>query len=42
MRNWLIHAYHDVDDDVVWNATTRAAPELATQIRAVLVEDTTP
>jgi uncharacterized protein with HEPN domain len=42
MRNWLIHAYHDVDDDVVWNAATRAAPELATQIRAVLDEDQSP
>lgn len=42
MRNWLIHVYHDIDHEVVWNAATRAAPELADHIRTILLEDSTP
>jgi uncharacterized protein with HEPN domain len=42
MRNWIIHAYHDIDHEIVWNAATRAAPELADYIRAVLTEGSLP
>lgn len=42
MRNWVIHAYHDIDHEVVWNAATRAAPELADHIRAIFAEDPLP
>jgi uncharacterized protein with HEPN domain len=38
MRNRLIHAYFDVDLDILWNTVTQALPPLAEQIRAGLEE----
>ena len=36
MRNRLIHAYFDVDLDILWNTVTRALPSLGAQIDAAL------
>jgi len=36
MRNRLIHAYFDVDLDIVWTTATRDVPLLLGQIRAVI------
>lgn len=36
MRNKVIHAYFDVDFDIVWSTVQRDLPELAGQVRAVL------
>jgi uncharacterized protein with HEPN domain len=36
MRNRLIHAYYDVDLDILWNTVSQALPPLGTQIEAVL------
>jgi uncharacterized protein with HEPN domain len=33
MRNRLIHAYFEVDLDILWNTVTHALPPLAEQIR---------
>lgn len=38
MRNRLIHAYFDVDLDILWNTVTRALPPLGEQIQAALGE----
>jgi uncharacterized protein with HEPN domain len=35
MRNRLVHAYFDVDLDIVWNTITTAIPQLITQIIAI-------
>ncbi len=37
MRNRLVHAYFDVDADVLWNTLTQALPQLQAQLRQVLV-----
>ena len=36
MRNHLIHAYFDVDLDILWNTVTQALPPLGDQIHAAL------
>jgi len=36
MRNRLIHAYFDVDLDILWNTVTQALPPLGEQIQAAL------
>jgi uncharacterized protein with HEPN domain len=36
MRNRLIHAYFDVDVDIVWSTVTQALPPLLDQVRAIL------
>jgi uncharacterized protein with HEPN domain len=36
MRNRLIHAYFDVDHDILWNTITEALPALEQQIEALL------
>lgn len=36
MRNRLIHAYFDVDLDILWNTVTEALPPLGQQIGAAL------
>jgi uncharacterized protein with HEPN domain len=38
MRNRLIHAYFDVDNDVVWKAATEELPALLPKLRAVVDE----
>ncbi len=39
MRNRLVHAYFDVDRNIVWTTATRDAPELLDQIRNLLDQD---
>jgi uncharacterized protein with HEPN domain len=36
MRNRLIHAYFDIDHDVLWKAATEEIPTLSTALRAIL------
>jgi uncharacterized protein with HEPN domain len=38
MRNRLIHAYFDVDNDVVWKTVSEELPELLTKLRALVRE----
>ena len=39
MRNRLIHAYFDIDRDVVWKTAVEEIPPLASLLRAVAPED---
>ena len=39
MRNRLIHAYFDIDHDVLWKATTEEIPTLLTALREILPSD---
>jgi uncharacterized protein with HEPN domain len=36
MRNRMIHAYFDVDKDIVWNAVADEMPKLLTDLQAAL------
>jgi uncharacterized protein with HEPN domain len=36
MRNRLIHAYFDIDHDVLWKAATEEIPTLSAALRAIL------
>lgn len=36
MRNRLVHAYFDVDRDILWNTATEALPALLADLRAGL------
>ena len=38
MRNRLIHAYFDVDNDVVWKTATEELPALLPGLRALLLK----
>lgn len=39
MRHRLVHAYVDIDPQVVWQTVTEDAPKLLTQIQAILDMD---
>jgi uncharacterized protein with HEPN domain len=39
MRNRLIHAYFDIDHDVLWKAATEEIPPLLITLRAILLGD---
>ena len=39
MRNRLIHAYFDVDADIVWKTVTDELPSLADALRALLADE---
>lgn len=39
MRNILIHQYGSVDLNIVWDAATHNAPELAAQVERILAEE---
>ena len=39
MRNRLVHAYFDIDLDVVWDTVTVAVPDLLKQVKAILETD---
>jgi uncharacterized protein with HEPN domain len=41
MRNRLIHAYFDIDHDVLWKAATEEIPALLTALRAILPSEGT-
>ena len=36
MRNRLIHAYYDIDGDILWKAVTEEVPELLALLSAIL------
>ncbi len=39
MRNRLVHAYFDVDRDILWTTVTVAAPPLAERLKALLAKE---
>jgi uncharacterized protein with HEPN domain len=39
MRNRLVHAYFDIDHDIVWKAATEEIPALLPPLRALLPKD---
>jgi uncharacterized protein with HEPN domain len=39
MRNRLIHAYFDIDHDVLWKAATEEIPTLSAALRTILPDD---
>jgi uncharacterized protein with HEPN domain len=39
MRHRLVHAYIDIDHDILWSTATEAAPEMLAQVTAVLEAD---
>ena len=38
MRNVLVHGYLIINDEIVWQAATKAVPELIPVLRALLLE----
>lgn len=38
MRHRLVHAYTDVDHDILWTTATEAAPALLAQVKSILGE----
>ncbi len=40
MRNRLIHAYFDVDLEILWHTVEQALPELLQQIETILTQET--
>jgi len=36
MRHRLVHAYFDINHDILWTTVTKAAPELLAQIKPLL------
>lgn len=38
MRNRLVHAYFDLDRDILWSTVSGALPELLPQLRFALRE----
>ncbi len=38
MRNYLFHAYHSLDDAILWQAATESVPALMPQLDAMLDE----
>ncbi len=39
MRHRLVHAYADVDHDILWTTATDAAPKLLAQVETILESD---
>ncbi len=39
MRNRLIHAYHDVDRDILWKTVTDELPQLIAALEAIIQKD---
>ena len=39
MRNRLVHAYFDVDVDILWVAAMREIPALLTDLQTLVLED---
>ena len=39
MRNRLVHAYFDIDADILWVAATQEVPELLPELQAMASED---
>lgn len=41
MRNFLVHAYWDIDTSIVWITATEKVPELVPQLEAILAIERT-
>ena len=39
MRNRLVHAYADVDHDILWTTAVEAVPRLLAQLQEILDQD---
>lgn len=39
MRNWLAHAYFDINLDILWNVVQRHLSPLINQLEAILVAE---
>jgi uncharacterized protein with HEPN domain len=39
MRNRLVHAYLDVDTEILWTTVTERLPELVRELRALLATE---
>jgi len=39
MRNRLVHAYFDIDHDILWTTITEAAPPLVERISKALADE---
>lgn len=39
MRHRLVHAYADIDHDILWTTATEAAPKLLAQVNSALASD---
>lgn len=39
MRNRLVHAYFDINPDILWTTATEAAPELLAQVAILLARN---
>jgi uncharacterized protein with HEPN domain len=39
MRNRLVHAYFDINRDILWTTVTEAAPALAHRLRNILEQE---
>jgi len=39
MRNRLIHAYFQIDLDIVWNTVTQALPELIAELEIIIASE---
>ena len=40
MRNWLVHAYYDINRDTVWETVRDDVPALISQLEALLEQST--
>src|SRR5262245_40121209 len=36
MRNQLIHAYFDIDNEIIWKTATESVPELVEQLKLII------
>jgi uncharacterized protein with HEPN domain len=39
MRNRLVHAYFDVDADILWTTTSESLPALLHELQSILEKD---
>lgn len=39
MRNRMVHAYFDVDLDIVWQVTTQDLPQLLTSVEQAITQE---
>ena len=41
MRDWMVHAYFEIDDEILWDVVGTKVPELLRMLRAFKDEDLT-
>jgi uncharacterized protein with HEPN domain len=42
MRDWMVHAYFAINDDILWDAVANKVPELSRALQAFKNENPTP